>query len=213
MFEIDLLRGNGRPQRMNLKRTVLRLVLLLIPIGAGLVYAADLQRGRSQLEALRQTAADYETQLDEYIEDMRSLSQLKGQIDSLSRSLDDIGLLLRYRIVTSAMLVELAAQLPPDIFIREFQFRRAGRRERIEHEDSGKVYFEPVVQRTLRVSLCGYESPDTDAAVQLYLSRLNASPIVAPVVRDIRTLARRHRPLNETNAVFYELELVLKEQR
>ena len=213
MFEIDLLQGKGRPRRVNLKRAALRVAMLLIPVGATVAFAADLQRGRLQAEALQQTAAEVEAQLIDYTDDIRVLTELRGQLSDLSTLIEEIGCLLRYRLVASTALVEIAEKLPPDIVLREIQFRRNGRRKRIEDEDSGKVRFEPVVNRTLRLALYGFEGTDTDTAVQTFLNRLNHSPALAPLVREIRTTSRQQRELNETKAMFYEIELLLKEQR
>lgn len=213
MFEIDLLHGKGRPRRVNLKRAAMRVVMLLIPVGATVAFAADLQRGRLQTEALQQTAAEVEAQLIDYADDVRVLTELRGQLSDLSTSLEEIGYLLRYRLVASTALAQIAETLPPDIVLREIQFRRNGRRERIEDEDSGKVRFEPVVNRTLRLSLYGFEGTDTDTAVQTYLNRLTHSPALAPLVREIRTTSRQQRDLDETKAMFYEIELLLNEQR
>ncbi len=213
MFEIDLLHGKGRPRRVNLKRAAMRVVMLLIPVGATVAFAADLQRGRLQTEALQQTAAEVEAQLIDYADDVRVLTELRGQLSDLSTSLEEIGCLLRYRLVASTALAQIAETLPPDIVLREIQFRRNGRRERIEDEDSGKVRFEPVVNRTLRLSLYGFEGTDTDTAVQTYLNRLTHSPALAPLVREIRTTSRQQRDLDDTKAMFYEIELLLNEQR
>jgi len=213
MFEIDLLHGKGRPRRVNLKRAAMRVVMLLIPVGATVAFAADLQRGRLQTEALQQTAAEVEAQLIDYADDVRVLTELRGQLSDLFTSLEEIGYLLRYRLVASTALAQIAETLPPDIVLREIQFRRNGRRERIEDEDTGKVRFEPVVNRTLRLSLYGFEGTDTDTAVQTFLDRLTHSPALAPLVRDIRITSRQQRELNETKAMFYEIELLLKEQR
>jgi Tfp pilus assembly protein PilN len=213
MFEIDLLHGKGRPRRVNLKRAAMRVVMLLIPVGATVAFAADLQRGRLQTEALQQTAAEVEAQLIDYADDVRVLTELRGQLSDLFTSLEEIGYLLRYRLVASTALAQIAETLPPDIVLREIQFRRNGRRERIEDEDTGKVRYEPVVNRTLRLSLYGFEGTDTDTAVQTFLDRLTHSPALAPLVRDIRTTSRQQRELNETKAMFYEIELLLKEQR
>ena len=213
MFEIDLLKGKGRPGKSDLKSVILKLMLLLIPIGGAMVYAVDLQHDKIQLSGIRRTVAANEARLAECADDMKFLTDLRTQINGLSLSITNIGQTLRYRRVTSAVLVELAELLPPEIFIREIDWKRSGLRERITDKDGGNARFETVVQRTLKLSLCGYEGSDSDAAVQAYLACLGTSPALAPHLREIRPAAREQLFLNEKNATLYEIELYLKEQR
>lgn len=213
MFEIDLLKGKGRPRRINLKRAVLRLVMTLIPIGATLAYAAELQNDRNRLETLQQTAAEYEAQLTDYNDAIQWQSQMQRHLTDLSASLEQVGLLLRYRLAVSTALVQIAENLPPEIFIRDIHLRRTGRHERIEDEDSGNVHYQAVVQRSLRLLLCGYEHNDNDLLVQAYLKRLANAPALKPLIHDIRAASREHRELNEKNVMVYEIEVILKDQR
>jgi Tfp pilus assembly protein PilN len=213
MFEIDLLKGKGRPQRANLKQLTFRVMLLLIPLGAAMVYAAGLQQDRIQLAAIQRAIAANETKLGQCSEDLQFLTDLRTQINALSLSIADIGKGLRYRLVVSAVLVELSELLPPEIFIREIDWKRIGLRERKADQDGGNARYESVVQRTLKLSLCGYEGADSDAAVQAYLADLGASPALSEQVREIRPAAREQRVINDKNATLYEIELYLKEQR
>ena len=213
MFEIDLLKGKGRPYKSDPKRIAMGLMLLLIPVGATMVYAVGLQHDRIQLAAMQRTTAANEAKLGDYAEDMQFLSDLRRQIDGVSLSIADIGLALRYRLVASTMLVELAESLPQDILIRELQWKRNSQRERKTSEDGSQVHYETVVQRSLKLTLCGFEGADSDTAVQAYIGRLGESPALKPMVREIRPASREQRIVNDKNATLYEIELFLKDQR
>lgn len=213
MFEIDLLKGKGRPQKTDLKRVVLRLIVLLIPIGATMAYAAGFQHDRITLASLHRTISDNEARLNDYAEDMRFLSDLRRQINDISLSIADIGQTLRYRIILSPALVELADGLPSDIVMREMNWRRSAQRERKVDPKTGQVRFETIVQRSLKLSLCGYDGADSDAAVQAYLAHLEAAPVLTPLVREIRPASRQQAEVKGKNATLYEIELFLKDQR
>jgi hypothetical protein len=213
MFEIDLLKGKGRPYKSDPKRVAMGLLLLLIPVGATMVYAVGIQHDRIQLAAMLRTTAANEEKLADYAEDMQFLSDLRRQIDGVSLSIADIGLALRYRLVASTMLVELAESLPQDILIRELQWKRNSQRERKTSPDGSQVYYVMVVQRSLKLTLCGFEGADSDTEVQAYICRLSESPALKPLVREIRPASREQRIVNDKNATLYEIELFLKDQR
>ena len=212
MFEIDLLKGKGRPRKAQFKRVVVRLFVLLIPIGVTAVYAVDLQHDRIQVKTLLRTVQANEAQLESYAEGMLSLSRLRRDINTLSQSIEDIGRVLNYRIVTSEVLVELADQLPDEIYLMEMNWRRASQRERRKDPKTNKNYHHITIQRSLRLSLCGHQGADSDTAVQTYIQRLKQSPALRPLIRDIRTISREQRLLEDKNETLYEIELFLNDQ-
>lgn len=213
MFEIDLLKGKARPYRTNLKRVVMGMVLLLIPIGATMAYAVELFSNRIELSTMRHTLAINEAQLAHYADDMRFVAELKGHINDVSLFIADVGQILRYRLVASAVLAELAKQLPPNIFLQEMDWNRALQRDEIPGENGAPARSETVVQRSLKLSLCGSEDASSDTAVQAYMGSLSASPALVPLVREIRPAARSQREVEGKNVTVYEIELYLKDQR
>ena len=213
MFQIDLLKGKARPYRTNLKKVVLRLMLLLIPIGATVVYAVDLSCDRMELSKLRHTYATHESKLEDYAADIQFLMGLRNRINDVSVLLSEAGQAMHYRQVTSDILVEVAQQLPPNIFLQEMNWNRIFRREQKTDDKTGERRFEPVVQRSIKLSLCGSEGDNSDKAVQAYLGCLGTSPVVSPLVQEVRPPARRQREWEGKNATVYEVEFLLKDQR
>lgn len=213
MFEIDLLKGKGRPHKTDLKRMIAGLIMLLIPVMATMMYAAGAQHDRIRLASLHNAAAANEARLGQYAEDMRFLADLRGQINNLSLSIGDIGQALNYRMVISPVLVELAEHLPPEIFMREMNLRRTPQRQRKVDATTGAVSFDTIIQRSIKLSLCGHDSADGDAAVQTYIARLEAAPALKPLLREIRPASRQQTELRGENVTIYEIELFLKDQR
>ena len=213
MFEIDLLKGKGRPYKTDLKRVVTGLMILLIPIGAAMVYAAGLQHDRIKLATLQRLAEANNTRLEGYAEDMRFLTDLSRQVNEVSLAITDIGQAMRYRLVASPILVEIADGMPTEIFLREMNWRRSSQRDRKVDDNTGKVWFETVIQRSIKLSLCGYEGTHSDAALQAYITHLETAPALKPLLREIRPALREQTEFNGKNAVFYEIELFFKEQR
>ena len=213
MFEIDLLKGKARPYKTNLKKVVLRLMLLLIPIGATVVYAVDLSYDRVELSAMQRAHGINESKLEDYVDDMQFLAGLKTRINNVSLLIAEVGQALRYRQVVSPALVEFVEKLPSNVFIKEMTWDRVLRREQKVNEADGSVGYETTIQRSLKLLLYGNEDASSDEAVQRYLSRLEASPIVADVVREIRPAARRQYETDGKIETIYEIQLFLKDQR
>lgn len=213
MFEIDLLKGKGRPRRADLKRVVLRLALLLIPILTTLAYAVEMRRDHVRLEAMRDVAADNAARAEDYRDAVMQIETIRRDMNEIKPAIDEIGLALNYRLVVSEALAALAEQMPASIVLSEMDWRRNLTREQKTDDQTGRVRTEVVIHRSVRLTLHSDSAADGDAAVQMYIRRLNESPTLSPLVREIRPAARQQRDIADKTITQYVIELFLKEQR
>ena len=212
MFSIDLLKGKGLPQKLDMKKSVLKAVPILVPLLAMGAFAVSYQRNASMLRVQKQTLASNQQQIGQCTKDIAEYDKIVAQNQGLEKCLKDISRALSYRIQVSDVLVELVRTLPDSIFIYEMKLRRDAVRENIQQENSTAAKQRLVVRRQLKLVLCGYDAETSDAAVQDYVNQLNTSPLLADLFAEIKPSARQQGEVDGRAAIYYEIDCVLREQ-
>ena len=212
MFSIDLLKGKGLPQKLDVRKSALKAVPILIPLLAMGVFAASYQRNASMLRVQRQALAGNQRQIAQYTKDVMEYNKIDTQIKGLEKCLNDISKALSYRIQVSDLLTELVQALPESIFIYEMNMSRNAVNEKIQQENSAEVKQRLVVRRQLKLVLCGYDPEKSDVAVQDYVSELEKSPLLTGLFVEMKPSARQQGEVDGRPAIYYEIDCVLREQ-
>ncbi|MDH4202075.1 MAG: hypothetical protein OEV87_04210 [Phycisphaerae bacterium] len=212
MFSIDLLKGKGLPQKLDMRKSALKAVPILIPLLAMGVFAASYQRNASMLRAQRQALAGNQRQIAQYTKDVIEYNRMDARIKGLEKGLNDISKALSYRIQVSDLLMELVQTLPESIFIYEMNMNRSAVNEKIQQENSAEVKQRLVVRRQLKLVLCGYDPEKSDIAVQDYVSELEKSPLLTGLFVEMKPSARQQGEVDGRPAIYYEIDCVLREQ-
>jgi hypothetical protein len=212
MFSIDLLKGKGLPEQVDLKRSALKALPIVIPVLALTLFASAYQRDKALLAHQRETFKRNQQQLELHADDVAQYKKINATIRDMEKCLGDISKAMTYRIQVSEILVELVQTLPESIFVYEMNLDRNAVREKIQLPDSGEVKQQLKVRRKLELVLCGYDSDRSDAAVQKYVHALQQSPVLAEVFSEIKPPARQQGEVDGRGAVYYEIECILREQ-
>ena len=212
MFSIDLLKRKGLPQQLDVRKSALKAVPILIPLLAMAVFAASYQRNASTLNAQRQALADNQRQIGQYSQDVMEFDKIDTQIKGLEKCLDDISKALSYRIQVSDFLTELVGALPESIFMYEMNMSRSAVNEKIQQENSAAAKQRLIVRRQLKLVLCGYDPEKSDVAVQDYVSELETSPLLTGLFVEMKPSARQQGEVDGRSAIYYEIDCVLREQ-
>lgn len=212
MFSIDLLQGKGLPRKTDLKQGVLRTAGLLIPVLAAAAFAASYQHGRIELHARKDALQAHQQEIEGYSQDVAEYNKVSSDFNGLQKCLKDISTALSYRIQVSDLLVELAGALPESIFLYEMKLDRNTVVEKIQEEGQADVKQRTLVRRKLNLVLCGYDAERSDPAVQDYITRLKQSSLLSNVFTQIKPTARQQGQVDGKEAVYYEIECILKEQ-
>jgi hypothetical protein len=212
MFSIDLLKGKGQPEKVDLKRSVLKALPIVIPVLAVMAFASTYQRDSASLRSQQQTFQSNQQQLEGYAADVAEYNKVNTRISRMKKCLKDISKAMSYRVQVSEVFVELVQALPENIFVYEMELDRTSAREKIRQPNSEEVKQQLVVRRKLDLVLCGYDADRSDAAVQDYVNALKKSPLLAEIFTEIKPPARQQGEVDGRAAVYYEIECVLREQ-
>jgi hypothetical protein len=212
MFAIDLLKGKALPAKIDLKKSLFKAVPLLIPVLAVTVFAAACHHDKKQRHTYQQTLNAHQQQIEAYAADIAEYNAINRQVTATGKYLKDIARALSCRVQVSDVLNELVGALPEDIFVYEMNMDRKSILEKITQEGSGENKQKLVVQRNLKLVLCGFDADKTDPAVQRYLHQLEKSPLLSEVFTQVKHSARQQGQVDKKDAVYYEIECTLREQ-
>ncbi len=212
MFSIDLLKGKGLPETIDLKRSILKALPILIPALAVTLFASAYQHDKASLRDQRQILSSNQQQLALHTEDIAEYNKIDLKIKGMQKCLNDISKAMTYRVQVSEVFVELSQALPENIFVYEINLDRKSVQEKIQNPDSGEVTQRLVVRRKLNLVLCGYDADRSDAAVQEYVNALKQSLLLAEIFTEIKPSARQQGEVDGRPAIYYEIECILREQ-
>jgi Tfp pilus assembly protein PilN len=212
MFSIDLLKGKGLPQKLDMKKSMLKAVPVLIPLLVMGVFAASYQRDKTALQNQRQTLVSNQQAIAQYANDVIEYDKMNTRIKGMEKCLNEISRALSYRIQVSDLLTELVQTLPESIFVYEIKMDRNAVYEKIQQENSAEVKQRLVVRRQMKLVLCGYNADQSDAAVQDYVARLEQSPLVSGIFTEIKPSARQQGEVDDRPAIYYEIDCTLRGQ-
>jgi hypothetical protein len=212
MFSIDLLKGKGLPEKVDLKKSTLKALPILIPVLAVTLFASTYQRDKTLLQDQQRTLSTNQRQLQLHREDISEYNKMNVKIKGMEKCLDDISKAMSYRVQVSEVFVELVQALPENIFVYEMELDRSAAQEKIQQPDSDEVKQQLVIRRKLDLVLCGYDADKSDAAVQEYVNALKQSPLLTEVFAEIKPPARQQGEVDGRAAIYYEIECILREQ-
>jgi hypothetical protein len=212
MFSIDLLKGKGLPEKVDLKKSTLKALPILIPVLAVTLFASTYQRDKTLLQDQQRTLSTNQRQLELHREDISEYNKMNVKIKDMEKCLDDISKAMSYRVQVSEVFVELVQTLPENIFVYEMELDRSAAQEKIQQPDSDEVKQQLVIRRKLDLVLCGYDADKSDAAVQEYVNALKQSPLLTEVFAEIKPPARQQGEVDGRAAIYYEIECILREQ-
>jgi Tfp pilus assembly protein PilN len=210
MFAIDLLKGKAMPAKVNIKKFLFKALFIIIPVLATTTLSLLYQTEKASAQTLQQTIHRKQLELNQYGSDVAEYNRFSKQIRKMDQCLNEISKALAYRVQVSDILNELVQALPDIIFIHEMNMDRVSIEKAVKEKDSQKKKL--LVQRKIKLVLCGFNPDQSDQAVQDYLRALDKSTLLSEVFTEIKASARQQDRIGQKEAIFYEIECVLREQ-
>lgn len=212
MFAIDLLKGKATPARRSLKKTALKAIPFLVPVMAVVLWADSYQQDCAEIRRQQTQIKQNQAVIDAARGDVKEYRQLKGQIAEVKQTLNTLTKGLNYRVQISDVLLELTQTLPDQIFLYEINLDRTTQMQKLPQEKGKEPKQRLLVQRNMKLIVCGYEPAQSDLWVREYVNALKSSEMLAAVFTEIKPASRRQGIVEEKPATFYEIECTLAEQ-
>jgi hypothetical protein len=212
MFSIDLLKGKGRPVKSDPKRAMLKVVPFLVPVIAMVAWAASYQQDCADIQAKKASIQKNQVIIDDAKQAVETYRRMSTQMTAVNKTLETITEGLSYRIQVTDLLVELVQTLPDETFIDEIRLDRVASMQKPSKQEGKDAKSHLLIQRKLKLTLCGFDPVQSDQQVRDYVSRLKASKVLADIFTDVKPAARRQGIVNQRPATFYEIECTIREQ-
>lgn len=213
MFTIDLLKGNGIPLRSSPRRAALRTLPFLLPILLALGVVGEIFYNRTLLITGQDHLQRMQAQITKARQDVVAYEQMLRTIQETRQRLREVARALDRHTQWSDVLATLASELPQEIAIRELELKRSATRKKASDKaNPEKLVTRIQVRRVLEITLYGPPSGRTDQAVEQYLDRLGASPVVAPMIENIRIASRYEEDIDDQRSAVYKVECLCKSQ-
>ncbi len=212
MFLIDLLKGKGRPQKDGAKKAVLKAVPFLIPVIAAAAWAMSYQQDGAVIVAQKAEIQNNQAVIDRSGPAIENFRKTNMQINRMKTCLDTVFEGLAYRIQVSDLLLEMTEALPDSIFFTEISMDRTETTRKSSQVKNKNDKPRRVIQRKLKLTVCAFDTIDSDRLVSEYVSHLKNSDVLAELFVDVKPAARRQGVIDEKPATYYEIECVLREQ-
>ncbi|MHC4622625.1 MAG: hypothetical protein ACYS4W_01850 [Planctomycetota bacterium] len=210
MFAIDLLKGQGIPEKRGPERIVMAAVTFVVPIVVAMMMLGFYLSDSIAISVQRREIANYEKRTDKLsdaVEMQRAFEKEKRTIlDCLSEVSSTVGAHTQW----SPILVTVVESMPDSMVLTKLEVDRRSTKRKVPQKDNPEKMVETTVPvTTLRISLCGKPEHDYERAVRGFRDRLRFSEILGPMLEDIR-IARDVSELDGREVVSYELNCVFK---
>lgn len=212
MFSIDLLKGKGLPRKSSPKRAVVKAVSFLIPVMVVAAWAMSYQRDCALAIEQKTVAQENQAVIEAASKDVKVFQRINSRTTEMNRCLDELTAALSYRVQVSDLLVEFAQNLPAEILIYEMDLERQAVKEKVKNKKTGNNESHLAVTRELKLTLCGFDSENSDQLVQDYVDLLKQSEVLSPVFVEINPTAQQRGVVDGRPATYYEIECKLHKQ-
>lgn len=212
MFSIDLLKGQGLPEKNSFLRKSLRAAGVLLPLAALAVLTGAWQYDRTQITGYEKTIADNERLASQHSGDVTNYRQTAAYIQSLRKQFEQVNAALCCRIQITDLFSEFVDKLPGEIFIYEIKLDRTATKEKYQAEGMKEARQRTVIRRNMTLVLCDFNSTNGDRLVQDYIAELKESKLTASVFTEIKPAARQQGMVDNREVTYYYIECTLQEQ-
>lgn len=212
-FTIDLLQGQGLPQKSRPGTIALAAVPFLIPLLVSGVMAAHWYHNKSLIETEQAVLHQNQQNITLHIDDLEQYESMQKQILQARHNIKNIAETLRFEMPASPLLRELVEALPSGVFVNKLDLDYQPIRRKDINPQNNLVVYNRVIQRTLRLTLAGPNRIESDQAVDTYIQALRNSPALSQVAEEIQITSKQQMEMDKQTMVLYEIKCPLIEQK
>lgn len=213
MFTIDLLKGNGIPQKVSPTKTALKVVPFLIPAFIAVVMFVQYRYNNTVMAMGKANIDKFETKVADLADVTARYEKYIAETAAAKKQMIDVTKALSRHGQWTDVIRTLVEELPKSIAIKQLDLKRSTTKKRtVDPNDKEKMITVSLIKRTLIIVVYGNPSAQTDQAVHEYLNKLNGSKNFSSIIDVIRIASQQEERFDDKNNAVYEIECVLKTQ-
>lgn len=212
MFEIDLLKGQGIPEKRGPETLVAVAVTVAIPIVIGLVMIGCFITDKVAISVRQQQLAVCEKRIENLSGAVELQDLFEGKKKNLDTCFSEVASSIARHSQWTDALMTIAENMPTSMMLTELSVNE--KTVKVKRPRPGKpkeLVQVSIPTRTLRMDISANSSYSSDRAVREFRDSLRFSKTLGPLLEDIR-ISQKTGNLNGQNVVLYGIECIFKPQ-
>lgn len=187
MHRIDLLKGQGIPEKTTSGGIVVLILAVIVPILVAVGMLDWYMRTETYIDVTSQSIANAREMIAERAPDVKLLKAREREIALINRSLKEISCCVDTFMQWTPILMTVAEEMPEKMIMTklEVQSTAAARRRQSRKKDPNQPLEIPIPSRTLVMNIQGTGEGNYDPIVQQFQGALNSSPVLEDKIKDI----------------------------
>lgn len=210
MFTIDLLNGQGRPQKTKPGGVVIVALTAVLPVLLGLGMFGLYLHNKVILSLKDREIARNKAQIEKYSDALELRDMLMKEKLTYDNCLSEVGSIIKNYSQWSPNLTSIVENMPQSVVLTLLEVERKTTKVKVPDEDDPKKTKEiEVPYRVLRLSVSGGPQQNCDEAVRHFQERLRTSDVLRPAPEKIN-VSRKSTKIKEQDVFTYEITCTFK---
>jgi hypothetical protein len=225
MFNIDLLKGQGRPVRTRPKGIAIFVATFAVPAVVAMLLFSYYYRNKVVISIQTQNIETYATQTERLADATKLKESWENDKTNLNNCIADVASSISRHTQWSPVIVSLVENLPDSVVLSGLEVKQTTVKQKPEKAAAGamdsktskdskekkdKKADSTVTVRTLRMRICGNLNSDFDREIKSFRDRLLASNAIGKKLEDVVIASQGNDTLDGRDVVAYDIDCIFK---
>lgn len=210
MFTIDLLKGEGVPEKGRARSMAFVALVSAVPVVAAIVMFGFYLHGKIDIAIQAGEINKWEDKIETLSEAVAKQRKLEQAKNACGICIAEVDRAINRHTQWSPILATLITNMPESVVLTDIEVKQKSRREKVPMEDNpDKTKDVSVTVPTLRMNVAATPQSRGDKDVKEFRTKLLASDILGPKLENI-TVSQKGAELCGLEVVSYEIKCVFK---
>ena len=210
MFTIDLLNGQGRPQKTKPGGVVIVALTAILPVLLGLGTFGLYLHNKVILSLKDREIARSEARIEKFSDALELREALTDEKNTYTNCLSEVSSIIKNYSQWSPILITVVENMPETVVLTSLEVERKSTKVKVpDKSDPKKTKEIDVPYRVLRLSVSGEPQQNCDEAVRRFEERLSMSDLLKPTLERTNVTLKSTK-IKEQDVFTYEITCTFK---
>lgn len=210
MFTIDLLKGEGLPEKGKARNMAIVAFVTAVPVVAAIAMFGFYLHGQIDISIQSRKIARWQEQTDKLSDAVARQQKLELEKNTYGVCMAEVNTAINRHTQWSPILATVVANMPESVVLTAIEVQQRSVRMKVPTKDDPKKTKDvSVTVPTLRMSVAATPQSNGDKDVKKFRSDLLASAMLGPKLENI-TVSQKSTSLENLEVVSYEINCVFK---
>lgn len=185
MHKIDLLKGQGIPAKTTTGGIIVLTLIVIVPFFCAAGILDWYLQTKVDIELMQQRISTSKEAISLHEPDLKLKKSLEQKIVLLNNQLREVSGCVKTFIQWSPVMVTLSENMPSRMVMSKLITHNTNVRRATTKKKADKEAKISAPERTMTMNICGNKTGAYDTMVQEYQERLNSSPSLKPILKNI----------------------------